>query len=161
MVVLFLLLAVITGVVIGEAAVANTGAGSLRLLDWAFTGFTQGQLLVMAAGAGFICAWLLVLARRSSKRRRIRRTRRRALQSDLEAPAGEPERGNAEPRDEVDAERPTSAGPHGDMVANGTGDMTPLPRRTVGRGTNRLTQRIPPARRAVTSAHDLFDPADK
>src|SRR6266511_3397325 len=52
MAVFFLLLAVIVGVVIGDAVVANTGASTVQLFDRSITGFTQGQLLVIVAGAG-------------------------------------------------------------------------------------------------------------
>jgi hypothetical protein len=108
MAVLFLLLAVAVGVVIGDVVVANTGANSVALFDQTITGFTQGQLMVIAAGAGFLFALLLFLAWGSSKSRRLRRRERREVHRDMEGRIGELERENADLRDEVDRDRRTS-----------------------------------------------------
>src|SRR6266540_2373594 len=108
MAVFFLLLAVIVGVVIGDAVVANTGASTVQLFDRSITGFTQGQLLVIAAGAGFVFAALLFLSWGSSKNRRLRRRERRAAHRDMEGRIGELERENEGLRDEVGRDRRTS-----------------------------------------------------
>jgi cell shape-determining protein MreC len=115
MAVLFLLLAVIVGVVIGDAVVANTSASSVQLFDRTITGFTQGELLVIAAGAGFIVALLLFLAFGSSKNRRLKRRERRIAHRDFEGRIAELERENADLRDEVEHDRRTSR--LGDMAA--------------------------------------------
>ncbi len=97
----FLVLAVVVGVVIGDAVIANTTASNLDLFDRTITGFTQGQLLVIAAGAGFLFAIFLFLAFGSSKNRRRRRRERRARVDELE-------RENAGLRDGVDRDRRTT-----------------------------------------------------
>jgi hypothetical protein len=104
----FLVLAVIVGVVIGDAVVANTSAGSFELFNHTITGFTQGQLLVIAAAAGFVFAALLFLAFGSSKNRRMRRRERREVHRDMEGRIGELERENAGLREDVDRDRRTS-----------------------------------------------------
>src|SRR6266566_5023643 len=115
MAVFFLLLAVIVGVVIGDSVVANTDASSVQLFNQTITRFTQGQLLVIAAAAGFVFASLLFLAWGSSKNRRLRRRERRTVHRDMEGRIGELERENADLRDEVDRDRRTSR--LGDMAA--------------------------------------------
>src|SRR6266567_4516696 len=109
MAVFFLLLAVIVGVVIGDAVVANTGASTVQLFDRTITGFTQGQLLVIAAGVGFVFAALLFLSWGSSKNRRLRRRERRAAHRDMEGRIGELQRENEGLRDEV-ARQPRRTG---------------------------------------------------
>jgi hypothetical protein len=104
----FLVLAVVVGVVIGDAVVANTSASNLALFDQTITGFTQGQLLVIAAGAGFLFATFLFLAFGSSKNRRMRRRERRDSHRDMEGRIGELERENAGLREDVDRDRRTS-----------------------------------------------------
>jgi hypothetical protein len=108
MAVFFLLLAVIVGVVIGDAVIANTSASSVQLFDRTISGFTQGQLLVIAAGAGFIFSALLFLSFGSSKSRRLKRRERRTAHRDMEGRIGELERENANLRDEVDPDHRTS-----------------------------------------------------
>jgi hypothetical protein len=163
MAVLFLLLAIIVGVAVGDAAVANTSAGSVQLFDRTFTGFTQGQLLLMAAGAGFIFTSLLLLAWGSSRNRRIRRRERCTIQRDMESRIGELERENADLRDKV--HRESRASRLGDTVgADNTGEMapqsrTPLPRR-LPRRPDRLDQSTPPTTAESATRHDMFDPAD-
>lgn len=101
MAIFFLVLAVIVGVVIGDSVIANTSASSLDLFGRDITRFTQGQLLVIAAGAGFLFAIFLVLAFASSKNRRMRRRERRAR-------LGELEKENAGLRDGSDRDRRTT-----------------------------------------------------
>ena len=133
MAVFFLLLAVIVGVVIGDSVVANTDASSVQLFNQTITRFTQGQLLVIAAGAGFVFASLLFLAWGSSKNRRLRRRERRTVHRDMEGRIGELERENADLRDEVDRDRRTSR--LGDMAgAEGSGETTQVSGRIPPRG---------------------------
>jgi hypothetical protein len=104
----FLVLAVVVGVVIGDAVIANTSASNLQLFDRTITGFTQGQLLIIAAGAGFLFAMFLFLAFGSSKNRRMRRRERRDARRDMEGRIGQLERENAGLRENVDRDRRTT-----------------------------------------------------
>ena len=158
MAVFFLLLAIAVGVVIGDAVVANTGAGNVELFNQTITGFTQGQLLVIAAGAGFVFGLLLLLAWGSSRSRRLRRRERREVHRGMEGRIGELERENAGLRDEVDREGRTSR--LGAMT--GSGDAT----QTSGRLFSRRAPDSLDERAARTSAesadqHDSFNRADR
>jgi hypothetical protein len=126
----FLVLAVLVGVVIGDAVIANTSAGSIQLFDQTITGFSQGQLLVIAAGAGFVFASLLFLALGSSRNRRLRREVRRGMEGRI----GELERENASLRDEVDPDHRTTR--LGEMAgADDKGETTQVSRRIFSRRT--------------------------
>ncbi len=63
---LFLVLAVVDAVLLGDAVLANTSASSVSVFDQSITGFTQGQLLLVAAGLGLLGALLLGLIRKST-----------------------------------------------------------------------------------------------
>jgi uncharacterized protein YceH (UPF0502 family) len=97
---LFLVLAVVDAVLLGDAVLANTSASSVSVFDHSITGFTQGQLLVVAAGLGLLCALLLGLAWRWSGARRAKRRQLRAARRDLEGRVAELERDNATLRQE-------------------------------------------------------------
>ncbi len=97
---LFLVLAVVDAVVLGDAVLANTSASSVSVFNHSITGFTQGQLLVVAAGLGLLGALLLGLAWRSSAARRAKRRQLRAGRRDLEGRVAELERDNATLRQE-------------------------------------------------------------
>jgi uncharacterized protein YceH (UPF0502 family) len=97
---LFLVLAMAGAVLVGDAVLANTSASSVSVFDHSITGFTQGQLLLVAAGLGLLCALLLGLAWRSSGARRGKRRQLRAAQRDLEGRVAELERENATLRQE-------------------------------------------------------------
>jgi hypothetical protein len=158
MAVFFLLLAVIVGVVIGDAVVANTGASSVQLFDQTITGFTQGQLLVIAAAAGLVFACLLFMAWGSSKNRRLRRRERRTIHRDMEGRIGELERENADLRDEVDRDRRTSR--LGDIA--GTGETTQAPGRIYPRrDPEHLDERPAPTTADSTTRRDLFNRAER
>ena len=161
MAVFFLLLAVIVGVVIGDAVVANTGASSVQLFDRTITGFTHGQLLVIAAGAGFIFASLLFLAWGSSKNRRLRRRERRTIHRDMEGRIGELERENADLRDEVDRDRRTSR--LGDMAGTGgTGETTQATGRIYPRrNPDRVDEAPTPTTADSTTRGGLVNKADR
>lgn len=92
---LFLVLAVVDAVLLGDAVLANTSASSVSVFDHSITGFAQGQLLVGAAGLGLLGALLLGLAWRSSGARRAKRRQLRAARRDLEVRVAELERDNA------------------------------------------------------------------
>ena len=76
MAVLLFLLAIAGGVLVGALTLENTGAASVTVLDRSFTGFSQGQLLAVVAGLGFVVGVLVV---GSLSLRRARRVRRREL----------------------------------------------------------------------------------
>jgi hypothetical protein len=97
---LFLVLAVLDAVLVGDAVLANTSASSLSVFNWSVTGFTQGQLLAVAAGLGVLGALLLGLAWRSSSARRAKRRQLRAAERDLQGRVAELERDNATLRQE-------------------------------------------------------------
>jgi uncharacterized protein YceH (UPF0502 family) len=97
---LFLVLAVVDAVLLGDAVLANTSASTVSVFDHSITGFTQGQLLVVAAGLGLLGALLLGHAWRSSGARRAKRRQLRATRRDLEGRVAELERDNATLRQE-------------------------------------------------------------
>jgi uncharacterized protein YceH (UPF0502 family) len=97
---LFLVLAMAGAVLVGDAVLANTSASSISVFNHSITGFTQGQLLLVAAGLGLLGALLLGLAWRSSGARRAKRRQLRAARRDLEGRVAELERENATLRQE-------------------------------------------------------------
>ncbi len=106
----FLVLAVVTGVVLGDAVLANTGDSTVTLFDRNITGFTQGQLLVIAAGLGFLFALFLFLAWGSSTNRRAKRRELRLVQRDMAGRINDLERTNAGLRDQVERGRRSRLG---------------------------------------------------
>jgi hypothetical protein len=137
MALLFLLLAAIVGVVLGDAWLANTGPGSVELFNRSFTDFTQGQLLVISAGLGFLFALFLSLTWGSSNSRRAKRRERRLIRRDLESRVDELERENGSLREELDRATRTT--------------------RLSGMGTERDTrvpETVPPTRDRERSAGD-------
>jgi len=101
MAVLFLVLAAVAVVVVGDAAVTNPSAGSLSVFNHAITGFTEGQLVAFAAGLGLLVALCAALARGWSRGHRAKRRARRAVRRDLEGKVAELERENARQRKEL------------------------------------------------------------
>jgi hypothetical protein len=92
---LFLVLAVVDAVLLGDAVLANTSASSVSVFNHSITGYTQGQLLAAAAGLGLLGTLLLGLAWRSSGAQRAKRRQLRAARRDLEGKLAELERDNA------------------------------------------------------------------
>ena len=99
---LFLVLAVVDAVLLGDAVIANTSASSVSVFGHSMTGFTQGQLLVIAAGLGLLGALLLGLAWRCSGTQRAKRRRLRATRRDLEGRVAGLERDNTILRHELE-----------------------------------------------------------
>jgi hypothetical protein len=97
---LFLVLAVVGAVLVGDAVLANTSASSVSIFNYTVTGFTQGELLLVAAGLGLLGALLLGLAWRSSGARRAKRRQLRAARRALQGRVAELERENATLRQE-------------------------------------------------------------
>ena len=157
----FLVLAVIIGVVIGDAVVANTAAGSIQLFDQTITGFSQGQLMVIAAAAGFILAVLLFLSFSAGRGRRARRREQRLARRDLQGRLGELEQENSDLRTEVDRDRRTTRlGETGAPVTEDTGETTQTRRIFPSRRQDRVDR---PERSNVDTAdrQDAFNQADR
>ena len=72
MAVLFLVLALLLAVVVAAVGFENTTGSSVTLLDRSFSQLTEGQLLVLFAGLGFLIALFLFLAFGASRTRRSR-----------------------------------------------------------------------------------------
>ena len=105
MAVLFLLLALLAAVVIGAVGLENTTASSATLLDRSFSQLTDGQLLVLFAGLGFLVAVFLFLAVGASRTRRSRRKELKSRRRDAEGRVGELERENDRLRQELTSTR--------------------------------------------------------
>jgi hypothetical protein len=95
MAVLFLLLAFLVVVVLAAVGLENTDPSTATLFDRSFGQLTEGQLLLVAAGLGFLLALLLFLAFGASRTRRARRKELRSRRRDAEGRVGELERENA------------------------------------------------------------------
>jgi hypothetical protein len=101
MAVLLFLLAVAGGVLVGDLVLENTAAGSVTVLDRSFTGYSQGQLLAVAAAVGFLVGLLAVASVSLRRARRVRRRELRQAEQDLTAEVAELERENNSLRDEL------------------------------------------------------------
>jgi hypothetical protein len=73
---LFLLLAVVGTIVVGDVVLENTAGGAITVLNHPITGYSDGLLLAMAAALGFMVG---LLAIGSVSLRRTRRARRKQL----------------------------------------------------------------------------------
>jgi type II secretory pathway pseudopilin PulG len=98
---LFLLLAVLVGVVLVDAVLENSAAGAVTLFDRSFSQLSTGELMVVFAGLGFLLALFLFLAFGSSKARRTRRRELRSARRDAESRVEDLEHENARLRDEL------------------------------------------------------------
>jgi hypothetical protein len=95
MAVLFLLLAFLVVVVLAAIGLENTDASTATLFDRSFGQLTEGQLLIVAAGLGFLLALFLFLAFGASRTRRARRKELKYRRRDAESRVDELERENA------------------------------------------------------------------
>jgi hypothetical protein len=105
MAVLFLLLAFLAVILVGAAGLENTDPSSATLFDRSFGQLTEGQLLVIFAGLGFLVALFLFLAFGASRTRRTRRKELRSRRRDAEGRVDELERENARLREELTGAR--------------------------------------------------------
>jgi TolA-binding protein len=105
MAVLFLLLAFLLVVVVGAAGLENTDPSSATLFDRSFSQLSEGQLLVLAAGLGFLVALFLFLAFGASRTRRSRRKELKSRRRDAEGRVDELERENARLKQELTGTR--------------------------------------------------------
>jgi hypothetical protein len=86
---LLLVLAVAGGAVLADLVRENTTAGEITVFHQTVTGYSEGWLLAIAAGLGFVVALLLVAAVSSTKgraRRRQPRLPRRGLDNQVVEP---------------------------------------------------------------------------
>ena len=105
MAVLFLLLAILCLVVLGAAGLENNDPSTATLLDRSFGQLSEGQLLIVAAGLGFLVALFLFLAFGASRTRRTRRKELKSRRRDAEGRVDELERENARLRQELSSSR--------------------------------------------------------
>jgi len=128
MAVLLFLLAIAGGVLVGDLVLENTAAGSVTVLDRSFTGFSQGQLLAVAAALGFMVGLLAVGSATLRRSRRVRRRELRRAERDLSEEVAELERENESLRDELERRAAISRRPPaGAMPADlGPGSTTPV-----------------------------------
>src|SRR4029450_11098529 len=75
-----LILAILGGVVLADAVVENTDAGTVTLFGQTVTGLTVGGLLVLAAALGAVITCLLLFSVPASRRRRAPRAHARTHQ---------------------------------------------------------------------------------
>jgi hypothetical protein len=101
MAVLLLLLAIVGAVLVGDLVVENTAAGDVTVWHYSITGYSEGQLLAMAAVLGFVLALLVVGSGRMRRGRRARRRQLRTAERDLTAQLAQLERENASLRKEL------------------------------------------------------------
>jgi hypothetical protein len=101
MAVIFVLLAILTGIAVGDAVLENKTAETVTLFNQSITGLTFGQFLAAAAAVGFALMLFLVLAGASSRTARRRRKELRANRRDLDQRLQELERENASLRDQL------------------------------------------------------------
>jgi hypothetical protein len=76
-----LLVAAIGAVVVADLVLENAAAGQVTVFTWPIGGYSQGELLAMAAALGFGVALLVVASLGSTHRRRARRKQLRALRA--------------------------------------------------------------------------------
>jgi hypothetical protein len=107
---LLLLLAIAGGVLVGDLVLENTAAGSVTVLDRSVNGYTEGQLLAVVAGLGFVVGLLAVGSVSMRRTRRDRRRELRTAERDLTAELTELERENLSLRKQLARRDPSSRG---------------------------------------------------
>jgi hypothetical protein len=91
---LFLLLAVLGAVVVGDLVVENTAGDAVTVLNHPIGGYSQGLLLAMTAGLGFVVGLLAVGSVSLRRTRRARRKQLRVAERELSGQLIELEREN-------------------------------------------------------------------
>jgi hypothetical protein len=102
---IFLVLAVVDAALLANVVLANTSTGSVSVFDQSITGFTQGELLLLAAGLGLLFALFLGIAWSSSSARRAKRRELRAARRGLEGRVAELEHENTRLHKELEGTR--------------------------------------------------------
>jgi hypothetical protein len=101
MAVLFLLLAIIGALVVGDLVLENTAVGGVTVLNQSITGFSVGLTLAMAAALGFVVGLLAVGSASMRRTRRARRRQLRTAERELSGQVLELERENTRLRGEL------------------------------------------------------------
>ena len=109
MVAIFLVLAVVDAALLANLALTNTSATAVSVVDRSMTGFTQGELLLLAAGLGVLLALFLGIAWSSSSARRAKGRGLRVARREVEGRVAELERENARLRKELEGVRRPAA----------------------------------------------------
>jgi uncharacterized protein YlxW (UPF0749 family) len=104
---IFLVLAVLDAALLTNVLLTNSRAGSVSVLDQPVTGFSQGQLLLLAAALGLLLALSLGIAWSSSSARRLRRRELRAERRGLESKVDELQRENTRLQGQLERTRRT------------------------------------------------------
>jgi hypothetical protein len=102
---IFLVLAVVDAALLANVALANTSTGSVSVFGQSITGYTQGELLLLAAGLGLLLVLFLGIAGSSSSARRAKRRGLRAARREVEGRVAELERENARLHKELEGTR--------------------------------------------------------
>jgi uncharacterized protein (DUF58 family) len=115
MVAIFLVLAAADAALLANVALANTSASSVTVFDQPITGYSQGELLLLAAGLGLLFALFVGIAWSSSSARRAKRRELRVARREVEGRVAELERENARLHKELESTRRTGTlvGPRG------------------------------------------------
>jgi hypothetical protein len=92
---LFLLLAVLGAIVVGDLVLENTAVGAITVLNQPITGYSDGVLLATAAALGFLVGLLAVGSVSLRRTRRVRRRELRTAERELSGQVVELERENA------------------------------------------------------------------
>jgi uncharacterized membrane protein YciS (DUF1049 family) len=95
MALLLLLLAVVGGILVGDLVLETPAPGAVTVLQHPISGYSQGQLLAMVAGLGFVVGLLVVGAASLRRTRRERRRQLRTAEHELTAQLAKLERENA------------------------------------------------------------------
>lgn len=91
---LFLLLAVLGAIVVGDLVLENTAAGAITVLNHPISGYSDGLLLAMAAVLGFVVGLLVVGSASTRRTRRAHRKQLRTAERELSGQLIELEREN-------------------------------------------------------------------
>ena len=105
---LFLLLAIIGAIAVGDLVLENTAAGAITVLNHPITGYSDGLLLAMAAALGFVVGLLVVGSVSTRRTRRAHRRQLRTAERELSGQLIELERENTRLREAL-ARRDLSA----------------------------------------------------
>jgi cell shape-determining protein MreC len=112
---IFLVLAVVDVALLANVALSNTNADSVSVFGQSITGYTQGELLLLAAGLGLLLGLFVGIAWSSASARRAKRRGLRLARREVDGRVAELERENARLRKELEGTRRPAAlvGPGG------------------------------------------------
>jgi membrane protein implicated in regulation of membrane protease activity len=98
---LFLLLAVLGAILVGDLVLENTATGAITMLNHPITGYSDGLLLAMTAVLGFVVGLLVVGSVSLRRACRVRRKQLRVAERELSGQLIELERENAGLREDL------------------------------------------------------------